>query len=134
MDAGLAAFVRWRARGCCEYCGLPERASSAPFEIDHIVARQHGGQTVSANLALACFADNHRKGPNLAGIDPLTGEKCWLFNPRRHKWTRHFRWEGPVLVGRTSIGRATVAALGMNLLHRVLQRAALMKEGKFPTS
>jgi hypothetical protein len=27
-----------------------------PFEIDHIIAEQHGGPTLSRNLALACFA------------------------------------------------------------------------------
>jgi hypothetical protein len=90
---------------------LPAELASIPFEIDHIVPEQHGGETVLGNLALACFADNHRKGPNLAGIDPKTGQKAWLFNPRRHKWHRHFRWNGAVLVGRTSLGRATIAVL-----------------------
>jgi hypothetical protein len=132
MDAPLADQVRQRARGCCEYCGLSEELSSTPFEIDHIVAEQHGGKAVLANLALACFADNHHKGPNLGGIDPKTGKKCWLYNPRRHKWTKHFRWDGPVLVGRTVVGRTTIAVLAINLPHRVLQRAALMEECRSP--
>jgi 5-methylcytosine-specific restriction endonuclease McrA len=68
----LVQLVRRRARGCCEYCRLPERCSSIPFELDHIIAEQHGGETALGNLALACFADNHHKGPNLAGIDPRT--------------------------------------------------------------
>src|SRR5437899_3087404 len=101
MDEQLVRLVRARAHGCCEYCQLPESASSIGFEIDHIVAQQHGGPTGASNLALACFADNHHKGPNLAGIDPKTGKRSWLFNPRRHKWSRHFRWTGAVLVGRT---------------------------------
>jgi hypothetical protein len=62
MDGELIRLVKERAHHCCEYCGLPERYSSIGFEIDHIVAQQHGGKTRSGNLALACFADN------LAGV------------------------------------------------------------------
>src|SRR5919198_2019680 len=102
MDGALDSLVRRRARDRCEYCQLPQQFSSIRFEIDHIIAEQHGGKTVASNLALACFADNHHKGPNLAGIDPKNRKRTWLFNPRRHRWARHFRWEGPVLVGRTA--------------------------------
>jgi hypothetical protein len=76
--------VRERANYCCEYCRLPEAFSSARFQLDHIIAEQHGGASVDSNLALACLADNNHKGPNLAGIDPKTGKRAWLFNPRRH--------------------------------------------------
>jgi hypothetical protein len=132
MDQALADLVRRRAGDCCEYCKLPQASSSTRHQIDHIIAEQHGGSTVAPNLALACLADNNHKGPNLAGIDPRTRRKVWLFNPRRHKWTRHFRWQGPILVGRTPIGRATIAVLAINLPHRVAQRAALIAEGAFP--
>jgi hypothetical protein len=97
MDEALIHHVKQRAHHCCEYCGLSEEYSSFPFEIDHVIPRQHGGRTVAGNLALACYADNHHKGPNLAGIDSKTGKWVWLFNPRRQKWNRHFRWNGAVL-------------------------------------
>lgn len=87
---------------------------------------------MSKNLALACFADNHHKGPNLASIDPKTQRKAWLFNPRRNKWTTHFRWRGAELIGRTPIGRATISVLQINAPHRLAQRAALIAEGIFP--
>lgn len=128
----LARKVRQRARHRCEYCQLPEVVSPIPHEIDHIVAEQHHGSTALGNLALACFADNHHKGPNLAGIDPQSGRRTWLYHPRRHKWKRHFRWEGALLVGRTAIGRATIEVLQMNAPHRVAWRAALIDEGVFP--
>jgi hypothetical protein len=99
------------------------------FEIEHIIAMQHGGKTSAANLALACFACNRYKGPNLGGIDPKTGKRVWLFHPRRQLWSRHFRWEGPLLVGRTSTGRATIAALAINRWHRIQHRAQLIAEG-----
>lgn len=99
------------------------------FELEHIISRQHGGQTVAGNLAVACFTCNHHKGPNIAGIDPKTGKKAWLFHPRRHKWARHFRWHGALLVGRTSIGRATISVLAINRPLRIQLRQQLRKEG-----
>jgi hypothetical protein len=132
IDEALAEFVHQRAGNCCEYCRLPQAFSSTRLQIDHVIAGQHGGKTVASNLALACLADNNHKGPNLAGIDPKTGKKVWLFNPRRHQWSRHFRWHGPIIVGRAPVGRATVAVLAMNLPIRVAQRAALIAEGVFP--
>jgi hypothetical protein len=56
-----------------------------------------------------------------------------LFNPRRHKWHRHFRWDGPVLVGLTPIGRVTVAVLEINLDYRVDFRQGLIDEDIFPS-
>src|SRR5438093_11112829 len=95
MDARLQLKVRKRARGRCEYCQMPDEAVRLPFQVDHIVAVQHGGLTVPGNLAWSCLACNKRKGPNIAGIDPKSGKLVPLFRPRRHKWTRHFRWDGP---------------------------------------
>jgi hypothetical protein len=134
MDDALTELVWQRAHGRCEYCHLPSQFTSTPFEIDHIIAQQHEGKTHTRNLALTCFACNHHKGPNLSGVDPRNGKKQWLFNPRRHKWTTHFRWDGPVLFGRTSIGRTTIAVLAVNLPFRIAQRFALMEEGRFHES
>ena len=132
IDQALKKLVRRRARSCCEYCGLPEAYSSTLFEIEHIIAEQHGGPLAPENLALACLACNRHKGPNIAGVDPKTGKQVWLFHPRRQSWRRHFRWKGPVLVGRTAIGRATINILAVNLPYRIAQRAALIDEGLFP--
>jgi hypothetical protein len=112
MDEALEDLMWRRARNCCEYCQLPQQFSSTRFQIDHIIAEQHDGPTVSSSLALACLADNNHKGPNLGGIDPKTGKKVWLFNPRRHKWHRHFRWKGPILEGRTPITARLVRCKG----------------------
>jgi hypothetical protein len=111
MDQAIERHVRERAAGKCEYCQMLEDRDRPAFEIEHILARKHGGKRVFGNLALACFTCNHRKGPNIAGIDPKTKKMVKLFNPRRHKWHRHFRWDGPLLVGLTPIGRATIAVL-----------------------
>src|SRR5438105_102960 len=132
MKRSLARQVWTRADSRCEYCQMAQRQDALPFEIDHVIAESHGGPTHADNLALACFLDNSYKGANLAGIDPRTGRVTPLFSPRRQRWRRHFRWDGPVLVGRTAAGRATIAVLRINLPHRVAQRAALIDEGVFP--
>jgi hypothetical protein len=134
VPAALQHQVRQRAGACCEYCQLPEAFSPARFEADHIIAVQHGGETILRNLAWTCFGGNRHKLSNLAGIDPKTRRRTWLFNPRRQKWPRHFRWEGATLLGRTPVGRATIAVLGINLSHHVALRAALIAEGVFPPS
>jgi hypothetical protein len=104
----------------------------APFEIDHIIARKHRGRTLAGNLALSCFYCNSYKGPNLAGIDPNTREITRLYHPRLHKWHYHFRWAGPILAGRTAVGRTTITVLEINNNPRAALRAALIEEGLFP--
>jgi len=111
---------------------MPQAFDELPFEMEHIIAEQHGGKTVLSNLALDCFACNRHKGPNLGGIDPESAKKAWLFDPRQQKWVRHFRWNGPILVGSTAGGRATIVVLAINLPIRVQHRAQLMAEGVFP--
>jgi hypothetical protein len=86
MDESLASRVRVRAGHACEYYRMPQaHYSTVPFPIDHIIARQHGCRTTLGNLALCCLHDNLHKGPNIAGIDPLSRKLTKLFNPRRHK-------------------------------------------------
>ena len=84
------------------------------------------------NLALACCFCNRYKGPNLAGMDPESREVAILFHPRTHLWVQHFAWNGPQLLGLTSIGRATIHALRLNRVDAVAVRKLLMKEGVFP--
>jgi hypothetical protein len=102
-----------------------------PHTLDHIVAQQHHGPTTPGNLALCCIDCNRHKGPNLAGVDPITGRVRRLFHPRRDNWTKHFKWDGPVPVGLTPKGRATVDVLKINRMNRVANRYALMARGEF---
>ncbi len=111
---------------------MPQEFDRLPFQIDHIIARKHHGSDVPDNLALACFACNNHKGPNVAGVDSNTGEVVRLYHPRRDKWEEHFEWQGASLVGRTAIGRVTVDVLEFNLPHRIQLREMLMEEGVFP--
>ena len=73
MDAATGRLIRERANDRCEYCRARQSDENFPFEIEHVIARQHGGDDTPANLALACMSCNRHKGPNLAGVDPETG-------------------------------------------------------------
>lgn len=130
MNRSLRTFVRERARRWCEYCHLPdEAAAAATFHVEHVVAKQHGGADTVDNRCWSCHRCNLHKGPNLSGRDPLTGNIVRLYNPRRQLWHRHFEWHRGILVGRTQIGRATVAVLDVNDPQRVELRRVLLNEG-----
>lgn len=109
-------YVRERAGECCEYCHLQQEDHPRTLQIEHTIARQHGGQDDLDNLALSCELCNLRKGPNLSTLDAQTRRLVRLFNPRRDRWAEHFRWagDGVTLVGATVIGRGTVRLLDMN--------------------
>lgn len=124
--------VAERARHCCEYCRLPDDLTSVPFQLDHVIAEKHSGATSFDNLAWVCLHCNSFKGPNLAGHDTNTGDVVPLFNPRADDWNEHFSWHGPVLVGKTSKGRATIDVLRINLAYRVASRSSLVEEHLFP--
>lgn len=134
MDESLSQEVRDRAREICEYCHLPQGVYPIPFEIDHIIAKQHDGPTTQSNLALSCLHCNSHKGPNISGLDRATSRTklVHLFNPRKHKWDHHFRWDGPRLVGKTRVGRTTVQVLYINDPEMVRVREELIEDGIFP--
>ncbi len=46
ISAALRQQAQARAKGCCEYCLLPEVTAFALHEIDHVIAEKHGGLTV----------------------------------------------------------------------------------------
>jgi hypothetical protein len=132
MDEPLRQLVRQRAHHSCEYCRVPQQFDILPFQVDHIIAAKHHGQTTDNNLALSCYGCNVYKGPNIAGIDPETGKLTRLFHPRQDEWDEHFEWDGPVVVGRTVIGRATIDVLNINISERVEHRRLLIVSGVLP--
>ena len=132
IPAALAALVRQRAGGRCEYCGMCQSLQGATFHIEHITPRTCGGTTEAANLAMACPSCNLHKADRSHVPDPETGAPCALYHPRREAWEIHFRWEGTVLTGLTPTGRATIAALDMNHTRRQRVRQAEGLIGLFP--
>ena len=117
-----------RANNRCEYCRFRAGHTCLPFQIDHIIAEKHGGQTGPENLALSCYYCNSFKGPNIAGIDPggQPDVSVQLFHPRNDVWDDHFEWNGPMLFGKSATGRATIAVLRIDEPEAVEVRRLLL--------
>jgi hypothetical protein len=132
IPAALRQQVRRRAGRRCEYCLLAEDHAFFPYELDHIIAEKHSGETIAQNLALACFDCNRFKGSDIASIDLVSGALTPLFNPRTQSWSDHFRIEGGAIIPLTPMGRTTEQLLKFNLAERVEVRETLAKTGRYP--
>ena len=132
LSPELRQRVLTRAENCCEYCLVDQAHAPDKLEVDHLISRKHGGQSVTENLALACLRCNRSKGSDLTAIDPKTQQVVPLFNPRVQLWPDHFGLAGAVIVGLTPTGRATAALLKFNLVARVDSRRLLMQAGLYP--
>jgi hypothetical protein len=116
VDEDLRSFVALRANNRCEYCLIRQGDDAVfRFPVDRIISGQHGGEYTQENTALACHHCNKKKGPNIASVSSnQPASVVRLFNPRTDVWTDHFECRGPVIVGVTPIGKATVELLDMN--------------------
>ena len=126
--------IATQARHRCGYCLTDTRIIGALMEIDHIIPRSLGGLTDEANFWLACSPCNQHKSDRIAALDPTTGERVRLFDPRRQTWSDHFEWstDGDRIVGLTAIGRATVVALQLNRPELVRARKRWVSVGWHP--
>lgn len=127
-------IVFQRAQGYCEYCRSSIEYGVQAFECEHIVPISQGGKTILTNLAFACGGCNRAKGTLITAIDPDSGQKVPLFNPRQQFWHDHFIWSGDftLIIGLTAIGRATVVALRLNRPGVVNLRRVLVAIGDHP--
>jgi hypothetical protein len=134
IPTALRQLVIEQAGNRCGYCLVHQELHYGPLEIEHIVPRSLGGSTLEQNLWLACRICNGYKSDRVDGIDPDTALRAPLFNPRRQAWSSHFRWSEDALelVGLTSVGRATVAALQLNSLARMKMRRRWISVGWHP--
>ncbi len=109
---------------------LPEAASLSCHQVDHVLARKHGGKTTPENLALSCVYCSQRKVSDASSVDLETGKLTPLFNPRRDRWAAHFRVAGVRVVPLTATGRVTARLLGFNHPARILEREAAVAAGR----
>lgn len=130
----LEQLVRDRARQRCEYCHSSEWLTGQPCEIDHILPRARGGQTVEANLCLACSPCNAHKRDLTHAIDHEMGVSAPLFHPREHRWSDHFSWSqaGTHIIGLTPTGKVTIDVLQLNRPLVVAARAVWGGVGRHP--
>jgi hypothetical protein len=118
----------------CEYCRSPQDFLMADLEIDHILPKVKGGETVFENLCAVCRKCNERKGARTRAIDPESEKSLPLFNPRTQTWIDHFKFsvDGGFILGKTATGRATIEALQLNRNRAVLLRRMWSKAGWRP--
>jgi hypothetical protein len=128
----LRQFVRERAGHRCEFCRVHSALQCATFHIDHVRPVSRGGTDEAENLAFACPTCNLSKSNRQTLTDPDTGDAVPLFNPRRDRWSEHFRFEGYTILGLTAIGRAMVAGFQLNSSQYILIRSVEEQVGIYP--
>jgi hypothetical protein len=116
ISAQLDRRIRKDAKNRCGYCLSPQYLVMARLEIEHIIPLAKGGSNNESNLWLACPLCNGHKSSKVEALDSQTQEAVPLFNPRQQDWSTHFAWsaDGTKIVGKTAVGRATVAALHLS--------------------
>lgn len=129
VPTALRRAVFERAGGACEYCRFPDALAFVAHEVDHVIARKHGGATDIDNLALSCLLCNKYKGADLASLDPATNQLVALFNPRRDRWTEHFELSKVVITPLSPEGRATARLLRFNRMDRQTERCLAFSAG-----
>ncbi len=130
LRSQIAALARYR----CGYCQMQEVVSGIPLTVEHIKPMAHGGNDDEDNIWLSCRLCNEAKGTLEEFLDSETGKIVPLFNPRTQLWHNHFAWDetAVIIVGKTAVGRATVAALSLNNELRVRSRAIWVEAGWHP--
>ena len=130
MTDALRDLVRRRADDRCEYCRMPQSGHYVPFEVDHVIAHQHGGGDDPSNLAWACLRCNRLKGPNLSSLD-ADGRVVRLFDPRSDHWDEHFGYDATIdhITASSPCGFATLRLLRMNEADYTILRRSLREEG-----
>lgn len=126
----IREFVQSRAKHCCEYCLIPEKASFFTYQVEHIISQKHKGSHDLGNLAFACPICNRCKGTDLGtnvGNPPILTR---FYNPRSDEWSNHFQLlSNGFIEPKTDIGRATVQILKLNHWQSVEQREKLIFAG-----
>ena len=132
ISTALRQLVFEQAGGRCEYCLLPQRVAAHKHEPDHIIPRQHDGETTAENLALACIRCNRYKGYNIGSFDPETGDLVPFYHPRLQDWSTHFRLDGAIIQPLTPEGRVTAKMLHFNDTDRLEERQRLIEVKLYP--
>ncbi|MEA3213397.1 MAG: hypothetical protein QOE70_6454 [Chthoniobacter sp.] len=127
-------LVEERAGARCEYCRAPQIITGTTFHIEHITPLARGGSDDLTNLALCCVTCNGHKSDHTTGSDSDTGREFPLFDPRRDRWGRHFRFSPRTLElrGLTPMGKATVARLQMNERKQIEARVLWVELALYP--
>lgn len=134
MSKALYTRLRQELGLRCGYCRTSSAITGERHTIEHLIPTARGGSSEEENLWISCRRCNGAKGTQVDAIDPESGQRAPLFNPRTQVWKEHFIWssDGTLIVGLTPDGRATVAALKMNHLDIVKARRLWVSVGWHP--
>lgn len=134
ISTALRQRVAETSRYRCGYCLTSQHIIGPLLEIDHIIPESQGGKSDEENLWLACPMCNSHKAARQEAVDPESGERVPLFNPRFDRWQIHFEWveTHTVIRGKTRKGRATVVALQMNHPDMIAARRLWVLAGWHP--
>jgi hypothetical protein len=134
VPAELRRRIRFHFRDRCAYCHTAESLTVAIFELEHIVPRSAGGDTVFENLCLSCPTCNRYKSDRRTVPSPDRELSVPLFHPHQEDWSDHFAWsaDSTELVGRTDTGKATISALKMNRPQLIRVRRMWVAMGEHP--
>jgi hypothetical protein len=134
IPPALRERVSQQAGYRCGYCLSSQELLGMPMTIEHLIPETEGGPTVEDNLWLSCVRCNLFKRTQTHAVDPETGERVPLFDPRRDVWNEHFRWDdrGVEILGTTPRGRATCIALRLNNEDIVVTRRLWVAAGWWP--
>jgi len=134
INEEVCTRVRAQAGNRCGYCLSPQRLVLGWLEIEHIIPKGAAGSDEEENLWLACRLCNNFKQAQVDAVDPETGRRVPLFDPRRQRWRDHFCWsrDGTTIWGKTLCGRATILALQLNNWIAVMVRGQWVAAGWHP--
>src|SRR5215213_12001812 len=108
--------VQKSANNRCGYCSARQDLVYTDLQFDHLNPFSKGGTDKEENFWLACPRCNLAKSDKTDGFDDVTRTRVPLFNPRTQDWHEHFEWsaDGLYIIGKTAIGRVTVAEVKLN--------------------
>ncbi len=134
ISESIRGLVMLRSNHSCEYCKSQDKFSPVFFTIDHVIPLIEGGKNDPDNLAYACPLCNRLKAHKLTALDSATNSIVPIFNPRHDEWGDHFQWSEDYLLvlGISTIGRATVNALQLNRKKLVLYGRKMFDIGQHP--
>ena len=125
-------MVAQRAQNRCEYCRIHQDDMFIAFEIDHIIARKHGGGDEIDNLAFACPHCNQHKGTDLTTYLLESNRIVMLFNPRKDDWEEHFAVVEGEILALSEVATGTIKLLQLNNIDLVILRKILSEIGRYP--
>ena len=133
IPIALRRLVIERADNCCEYCKVSQEDRFLSYEVDHIIAEKHGGDSSENNLCWSCYICNGFKGSDIGSIDwEGTGQLTPLYHPRQQHWEDHFFIDGIEIIPLTAEGRVTIYLLHLNSVDTLIERDLRKSQGRYP--